>query len=71
VQAKLKPESLSSLDLNGLWKEVGPPDPRKEFLRFDIFEMAVIAKDEKLLTILKKEILFPNYYQSEVAKSDC
>jgi hypothetical protein len=71
AQAKLKPESLSSLDLNGLWKKLGPPDPRREFLRFDIFEMAVIAKDEKLLTLLKQEILFPDYYQSEVVKANC
>jgi hypothetical protein len=71
VQAKLEPERLNSLDLKNLWERLGRPDPRKEFLRFDIFEMAMIAKDEKLLTMLKADILFPNYHQPEVVKPDC
>lgn len=71
LEAKLKPKNRKSLDLKALLQQLGHHDAGKEFLKFDIFELAEIAKDEKLLTTLKGEILFPAYYQPKIVRRNC
>lgn len=71
VEAKLKPQSRNSLDLKNLLEQLGHHESGKEFLKFDLFELAEMAKDKKLLTKLKREILFPVYIQSKIVKPNC
>jgi hypothetical protein len=69
VDAKLKPQSLSSLNLADVWGQL-QQESGKEFLKFDLVELAEIAGDEKLLTNLNSGILFPRY-QPKVVSSKC
>lgn len=70
VEAKLDPDRLGFVDFRPLSEQLLRRDPRREFLKFDFFELAAIIQDENLLTMLSKEILFPRY-QSEIVHAKC
>jgi hypothetical protein len=70
VEAKLDPDKVGLIDFRPLSEQLRERNPRKEFLKFDLFELAEIIQDEKLLTMLSKEILFPRY-QPEIVHANC
>jgi hypothetical protein len=69
VEAKLKPESRETLNLQALWEQFGSRGLESDFLKFDIYELAEIIKDEALLTSIKEGISFPLVRQPEVPAS--
>jgi hypothetical protein len=71
VMAKLRPQDRSHLDSSGLWKQFDSLGPEEEFLKFDIYELAQIAKDDALLTKLKLKIFFKPLDQPNVVQSSC
>jgi hypothetical protein len=71
VEAKLRPEDRGNLDSNELWKLFDSLGPENEFLKFDIYELAQITKDDALLTKLKPRIFFQPLDQPSVVKASC
>ena len=71
VEAKLKSENKDTLNLQALWGQSGSPGLESEFLKFDIYELAEIIKDEALLTRMKAEVSFPLLHQPEIVQASC
>lgn len=71
VETKLKARSRETFNLEALKEQFGSLGPENEFLKFDIFELAQIIKDETLLTTLKGAIRFQPLSQFEVVQAPC
>jgi hypothetical protein len=64
LEAKLKLESGNSLTSEVLSQQFDSLGHENEFLKFDIYELAEIIRDENLLTKLRAAILFPPSHAS-------
>jgi hypothetical protein len=71
IEAKLKPQNRDVLNVEALWEQYSSGGSEGELLKFDIYELAEVIKDETLLTRLKAEISFPALHYSEFVKSGC